>query len=216
MAQQFTESAGAETTFTSGKHKVTMRTIGKNAGTKMADYQSFEPHYEGTVITDLDSLLLLYGKGVSIMYDVFERWGNNMVITKGIVCRSGMKLKFEQGMNFSKYYPKEDIIVFENYDKSVFNLRSGEDEYDPAYVQYAPGGKFRLIYQAYSYLDPAVLWQIYDGKTKTYKTLADLSPFVANRSWRYLIDEDVLYIYYFDNSWDGNSTEIMIETSPNS
>lgn len=98
-------------------------------------------------VTDIDAVAEMLKGKVKFEFDPNE-YDDGQRYVVSVTCRNGVVLNFAESALMEKYYPDRDIIKFANEwadPQWVFNLTTGNYDYEPEYTRYAKGRKFRTV-----------------------------------------------------------------------
>lgn len=136
--------------------------------------------YRNPVLFDFDSVRMYLKDRVEFDTMTFEWDREQNVFIEAMRSKNGMKLVFRGPASFEKYYPVEEIIVFGNnheLPRWVFNSKTGENDYEPAYTVYAGNATLRVVADQVSDESLCLSLQAFQLKEARYVTLLNLSDF---------------------------------------
>ena len=115
-------------------------------------------------------------------------------------------------MQILKYYPDRNVIVMVNGWRAVFNLTTGEDDYETEFIDVFPDKKYRIVgarYGSFSDNEGDLRLYIQKKKGKGYETIIDLMQLLELPSRRdfYLVYQGSFYLLYMDAWWKVSFTQ---------
>ncbi|MCL1821705.1 MAG: hypothetical protein FWG22_02660 [Prolixibacteraceae bacterium] len=166
--------------------------------------ENFPPPPIFNIVADIDSVTEMLKGKVEFVFDP-NVYDDGQRYVSSITCRNGMKLNFAESVLLEKYYPKYDIIKFK-YDwvvpQWIFDLKTGDYDYEPEYTRYSKSGKLRTVANTvFKDLHDLEL-QILNGKTKKFSKIVNLTDFVDHEFsiGDYFWIGEIFYVYDSENS----------------
>lgn len=156
-----------------------------------------QPLFE--TITDIDNVTEMLKGKVTFVFDPNE-YDDGQRYVSSITCRNGVVLNFAESASMEKYYPDRDIIKFKSEwadPQWIFNLTTGDYDYDPEYTSYAKGRKLRTVSTTvFEGLHDLEL-QIMNDRLKKYVGLINLTDYIDHefKTGEYFWVGEVFYAY---------------------